>query len=305
MNNQALVQNAYRLHTAIPAFNIPYLPMIRPVAEAAVAADSLVFIAVARLEWFKFEARSMRAIYEEYQRWCAPEHTRLHLDHLPVIDEDLQTVPYFEEIREAVELGYDSVMVDGSRLTLEENIAATRRVADLAHAAGIPIEAELGAVMGHEEGPVPPYEELFRSGKGFTGVDEARRFVAGSQCDWLSVAIGNIHGAVSKAKKDAQKVSARLDLDHLEKLRAATGIPLVLHGGSGIPKDYILGAIQRGVAKINVATDIRQPYEATMRDTGNVKTAQQAVYESTLRVLAEQLEVAGNRPALAQAETKA
>src|SRR5690606_9183044 len=107
-----------------------------------------------------------------------------------VIDEDQEPVDYLAIVNEALRLGFDSVMVDGSRLRLEENIAATRQVAERAHRAGVPCEAELGAVMGHEEGPLPPYEELFASGRGFTDTDEARRFVQETGCDWLSVAIG-------------------------------------------------------------------------------------------------------------------
>ena len=87
-------------------------------------------------------------------------------------------------------------------------------------------EAELGAVMGHEAGPMPPYEELFASGKGFTDVDEARRFVQESGCDWLSVAIGNIHGAISGAAKDAKKVTARLNNDHLRAISAAGAVQI-------------------------------------------------------------------------------
>jgi hypothetical protein len=118
--------------------------------------------------------------------------------------------PIKMHIREALSLGYQSVMVDGSRLPLDENIACTRAAVDLAHASDVPCEAELGMIMGHESGPLPPYEELFRSGRGFTRPDEAARFVKESGCDWLSVAIGNIHGAVGDATKNQKKLEARL-----------------------------------------------------------------------------------------------
>jgi fructose/tagatose bisphosphate aldolase len=206
---------------------------------------------------------------------------RLHLDHVPVIDEDGQRIDYLAIIQQAIGLGYHSVMVDGSRLSLDENIAATKQVAALAHQAGIPCEAELGAVLGHEAGPLPPYEELFASGKGFTQVDEARRFVAETGCDWLSVAIGNIHGAISEGFKDQKKIAARLNLDHLESLFQATGVPLVLHGGSGIPREYVLAAFKKGIGKINIGTEIRQTYETNLKATGKVSPAQTAVYERT------------------------
>jgi fructose/tagatose bisphosphate aldolase len=115
-------------------------------------------------------------------------------------------------------------MVDGSRLPVDENIAATRQAVTMAHQAGIPCEAELGAVMGHEAGPLPPYNELFKSGRGFTKVDEARRFVVETGCDWLSVAIGNIHGAISEGFRNQKKIAARLNLEHLESLFQATSV---------------------------------------------------------------------------------
>ena len=265
--------------------------MIRAVADT----DSFALIAVSRIEWVKFESGSPRAVHEEYRRWERPGHVRLHLDHVPVIDEDNLRVDYLPILREAVRLGYDSMMVDGSRLPLRENIAATRAVVEMAHAAGVPVEAELGAVIGHEAGPLPPYEELFASGRGFTDVAEATLFVEESGCDWLSVAVGNVHGAVSRAWRDQKKVAARLNLERLDRLREATGVPLVLHGGSGVQQEYLLGAIGRGIAKVNVATEIRQPYEQELKTGGGVAKAQAAVYARTRALLEDWFRLAGSR----------
>jgi fructose-bisphosphate aldolase class II len=276
-----IVQNASKAGLALPAFNVPYLPMLEPVVRAVVDQNSFALIETARLEWHKFEAGGPEEVASEYFRRENPQHVRLHLDHVPVVDEDGQRIDYLSIIQLAIDLGYHSVMVDGSRLSLEENIAATRQVADLAHQAGVPCEAELGAVLGHEAGPLPPYDELFASGKGFTKVDEARKFVAETGCDWLSVAIGNVHGAISEGFKDQKKIAARLNLDHLESLFLATGVPLVLHGGSGIPRDYVLAAFKKGIAKINIGTEIRQVYESTLKASGQVSAAQTAVYERT------------------------
>ena len=256
-----IMLRAYKAHVALPAFNIPYLPMMEPVTKAIADEDSFALIEVARLEFIKFEAISQAAIKAEFDKWQNPGHMRLHQDHVPVIDEDGLHIDYPAELQSAIDLGFGSVMVDGSRLSLDANIAATRQSAEIAHRGGVPCEAELGAVMGHEAGPMPPYEELFASGKGFTDVAEAKRFVQESGCDWLSVACGNVHGAIAAGLKDQAKPKARLALDHIEVLAEATGIPLVLHGGSGIQQEYVLGAVKRGVAKINVGTEIRQPYE--------------------------------------------
>ncbi len=276
-----IVQNASKAGLAIPAFNIPYLPMLEPVVRAVIDQNSFALIETARLEWFKFEAGGPEAVAREFFRWQNPQHVRLHLDHVPVIDEDGQRIDFLATIQKAIELGYHSVMVDGSRLSLDENIATTRQVATLAHQAGIPCEAELGAVLGHEAGPLPPYDELFASGKGFTKLDEARRFVAETGCDWLSVAIGNVHGAISEGFKDQKKIAARLNLEHLESLFLATGVPLVLHGGSGIPREYVLAAFKKGITKINIGTEIRQVYESSLKESGKVSVAQDAIYERT------------------------
>ena len=276
-----VVQKAYQHGLAIPAFNVPYLPMIEPVVRAVVACDSFAMIECARLEWLKFEAKGPAFVAEEFQHWANPHHISLHLDHVPVIDEDNEQVDYYPIFEKAISVGYHSVMVDGSRLSLQGNIEATRRVADLAHTVGVPCEAELGAIAGHGTGPLPPYDEMFASGKGFTQVEEAVRFVKESGCDWLSVAIGNIHGAISKGYKDKKKIAARLDLDHLEKLHHAVGIPLVLHGGSGIPQDYVLASFKRGIAKINIATEIRQAYEGALREDHSIEAAQEATYHKT------------------------
>lgn len=293
-----IVRNALNRGLVVPSFNVPYLPMVEPVVRAAVDTDSFALIATARLEWYKFEAKGLEPVLNAYKLHERREYVRLHLDHVPVIDEDNVQVDYAATIQQAVDLGYDSVMVDGSRLSLEENIGATRTIAAIAHKAEVPCEAELGAVLGHEAGPPPPYEEIFQSGRGFTNVDEARRFVQETGCDWLSVAIGNIHGAVSTAFRDQKKVQARLNIDHLKNLRDATGVPLVLHGGSGVIREYVLQAIKNGIAKVNVGTEIRQAYEIALRETKSVEAAQEATYQRTVELLRDYFEIAGTRSQL-------
>ncbi|MHB1768576.1 MAG: class II fructose-bisphosphate aldolase, partial [Phycisphaerae bacterium] len=207
-STKELLRRACKNTIAVPGFNIPYLPMLEPIVQALRDSDAFGLIMVARLEWMKFEAQSLEAVAEEYHRVKDERCTRLHLDHVPVIDEDNLRVEYLPVIRSAIAAGYQSVMIDGSRLPLADNIAATRQVVELAHAAGVAVEGELGAVMGHEDGPVPSYEEIFASGKGFTDPAEAQRFVRQTGVDWLSVAVGSIHGAISKTLKDKKKMEA-------------------------------------------------------------------------------------------------
>ena len=289
----AILSNAARLKLAVPAFNVPYLPMMEPIVEALREARCFGLIQVARLEWMKFKAGGLKAVRDAYAACKDERFTRLHLDHVPVIDEDNSMVDYEAIISEALELGYESVMVDGSRLPLEDNISATRRVVELAHSARASAEAELGAVFGHESGPLPPYEELFRSGRGFTDPAEAGRFARETGVDWLSVAVGNIHGAISGAAKSAKKTEARLDIAHLDRIRSAVGpVPLVLHGGSGIRKDDILEGIAHGIAKINVGTTLRQAYESGLKIS--VDEARKRTSEATAAVIRDELEMAGS-----------
>ena len=289
-----IIANAKKAGVVIPAFNVPYLPMVEPIIQAVVDQDAFALIETARPEWAGDPDQGMTAVKREFDKWCNPAHVRLHLDHVPAIDESYQRVDYLPIIQKAIDLGYQSVMIDGSRLELEENIAATRQVAEMAHKAGIPCEAELGRVLGHEAGPPPPYEELYESGLGFTDVEEAKHFVHETGCDWLSVAIGNIHGSISEALKDKKKVQARLNLDHLEKLNQAVSVPLVLHGGSGVQQKYVLDAFRHGIAKMNIGTEIRQAYEAALKESGSVAKAQEATYTRTVWVLRDYLCLTGS-----------
>ena len=243
MDAKTTVRRAFENGLVVPAFNVPYPPMLKPIAQAIADEDSVAMIQVARLEWEKFQ----------------------------------------------------SVMVDASRLDLQGNIAATKAVADIAHAAGIPVEAELGAVMGHETSQATiPYDEIFEKKLGFTEVADARQFVEGSGCDWLSVAVGSVHGAIADNLKDQKKPAARLDIDRIAELRAALDIPLVLHGGSGIENEYITRGIRAGIAKINVGTELRQPYERAMRERNDTEYAREQVYIRCRELIRDFLHTAGD-----------
>ena len=297
MNPNVIMKNAVANKLIIPAFNIPHLPMLKPAVQAIVDEDSVAMIQVARLEWEKFESKSLEAVAEEYFRHYDPEHTLLHLDHVPVIDEDNLRVDYLPIIERALKAGYQSVMVDASRLPLDENIEATSRVSGLAHDAGAACEAELGSVAGHESGGIGmSYEELFTTKKGFTDFNEAKRFAVESGCDWLSVAAGSIHGAIAEQTRNQKKPEARLDIGHIAALGEATGgMPLVLHGGSGIKREYILAAVKSGVAKINVGTEIRQTYEFALAEKpGDIAYAQDKVYLRIRQIIKEFLGVNGS-----------
>lgn len=298
MTIQETVKQARGKGTAVLAFNIPYLPMVEPVAKAIDHEKVPSIIHVARVEWINFQSQSLEAVAKEYRLYEKPGLTHLGLDHIPAIDEEQRQVDYLPIIERAIDAGYESVMIDGSRLDLEDNIAVTKIVADLAHAAGLACEGEIGAVFGHESGPQKPYEEIFTTKLGFTRLDDARRFSRESHCDWMSVAVGNIHGAVAVATKGQKKPEARLDIEHIAALYGAAGIPLVLHGGSGIKIEYVRKAIAAGIAKINIGTEIRQVYEETMVQIKDVDAARDAVYKRTRELINLILGPASERPVL-------
>ena len=296
MDPKEVILCAREKNIVIPAFNIAHIPMMKSVVQAVVDENSVAMIQVARVEWEKMSGGTIEETAEEYQKVGNSSHTLLHLDHVPVVDEDYATVDYKPLIKRAIAAGYQSVMIDGSRLSLDENIEVTAEVVAMAHEAGIPCEAELGAVMGHEDGPIPPYEEIFASKKGFTSIEEAVKFVSRTNVDWLSVAVGNIHGSVAEATRNEKKLEARLDLSHIDALYKATKVPLVLHGGSGIKVECIRDAVPVGIAKINVGTEIRQAYELSLADSGgDIEKACQDVYKTIRVIISDFLRISNSR----------
>lgn len=163
----------------------------------------------------------------------------LHLDHSP----------NFEYVEEAIDAGFTSVMIDGSSLDFEGNVALTRKVADYAHERGIPVEAELGAVGRTDNATA---EGADHTGNVFTDPATAAEFVERSGCDFLAVSIGNTHGLYRDLPN--------FDFGILEAIYKNTPVPLVLHGGSGTPEDQLRKSITMGIAKVNVASDLNRAF---------------------------------------------
>lgn len=279
---------------AVPAFNVFYPPVVQAIIRALKENDAFAMVEVSRIEIMKFGAESVSRIADEYYKHADPAAMSLHLDHIPVIDEDGVTVDWQPLIQEGLDTGYDSVMIDGSRLPFEDNVKVTRQVTDMAHEVGALVEAELGAVLGHESGPLPPYDELFESKRGFTDPDQAREFVERTGVDWLSVSIGSVHGPITGAAMQQAKVPARLDIEHLKKIRSAANVPIVLHGGSGVQQSYVDEAVRNGLVKINVGTDVRRPYDAVIASGGSVAEAQAAVTRTVGEIVRDLYHIASS-----------
>jgi ketose-bisphosphate aldolase len=177
-----------------------------------------------------------RAAAEEMARPVA-----LHLDH----------GGGYELAARCVEAGYTSVMIDGSKLPFDENVEVTRRVVELAHAAGVSVEGELGHVAHNEEGG-----DISRI---FTRPEDASRFVEATGVDALAVAVGTAHGFY--------KGEVRLDFERLGRIRDAVGdaAALVLHGGSGVPDELLRRAVECGIRKINFGTELKNAFTLAVK----------------------------------------
>lgn len=163
----------------------------------------------------------------------------IHLDHSDSYD----------LIYQCLESGFDSVMIDASEMPLTENISITKKVMELAAKYGANVEAELGYVAKLGQS---------KEKTGFTDPEEARKFVQETGVHALAVAIGSAHGFYVQEPK--------LDLERLSQIHAITDVPLVLHGGSGIPKSSLQEAIKRGICKINLATEIKNIFMSTLKN---------------------------------------
>jgi fructose-bisphosphate aldolase class II len=161
----------------------------------------------------------------------------------------------YEQIITAIKAGFTSVMIDASLLPFDENVALTRKVVDAAHAVGIQVEGELGTIGANDS-----YGESGAAEIIYTNPADAVRFVEETGVDSLAIAIGTSHGLYPSDK------NPELRHDLLEEIKAAVGIPLVLHGGSSNPDAELRRAVELGVNKINISSDIKVSYHDRMRE---------------------------------------
>ncbi|MET8130733.1 MULTISPECIES: class II fructose-bisphosphate aldolase [unclassified Streptomyces] len=240
-----LVTRAAGTRTAVAAFNVITLEHIEAVIAGAESADAPVVLQVSE-NVVKFRYGRLlplaRAATAAAERASVP--VALHLDH--VQSDDL--------LRQAPGAGFGSVMYDASRLPYEENLTATRAAADWAHAQGLWIEAELGEIGG--KNGEPPRDAHAPGAR--TDPMEARAFVADSGVDALAVAIGSSHAMTTR--------TAALDHELLKRLAASLGVPLVLHGSSGVPDGELRAAVEGGIAKVNVGTALNIAMTGAIRE---------------------------------------
>ena len=227
-----ILLDAQRRHYAVGAFEFWSLDSAQAIVHAAEKFGVPVILQDGDIEMFHAESYyNMRRLAElASERASVP--VALHLDHASSV----------EQCREAIDAGYTSVMIDASHEPYEVNVSRTLEVIALARPRGISVEAELGVLAGLEGGISRAESEALQ-----TTPEEAAHFAKDTGVDALAVAIGTAHGKYT--------VRPEINIARLKLIRAATDVPLVLHGGSDTPEDKIREAIINGITKVNVCTD--------------------------------------------------
>jgi fructose-bisphosphate aldolase class II len=224
---------------AVGAFNCHTLGMITAVVDVAIAEKAPVILqftegSVKTHGWEYVSAVARHAAI------AAPVPVVIHLDH----------GSSFEAALRAIRHGFTSVMIDGSEMPYAQNVALTRKVVEAAHAAGVSVEAEIGHVGGVEDGQGSIHGWM-------TDPADAEQFWQDGGMDYLATAFGTAHGFY--------KEEPNLDFDRIGMIARRVHIPLVMHGGSGVPDEQVLAAIARGICKVNVATELKDAWARALR----------------------------------------
>jgi fructose-bisphosphate aldolase class II len=229
-----MLKEAKKENYAVGQFNINNLEFIQAILQAAKEMNSPVIlgvteVAVDYMGGFKLIAKMVEELIDFYD---VTVPVALHFDH----------GSSFEKCREAIQNGFTSVMIDGSSLSLKDNIELTKRVVDVAHPLGVSVEGELGHISGQEDGVI-----VAEADATYATVSEVEQFVNKTQIDCLAPAIGSVHGPF--------RGTGKLEFDLLFEIEEKVKIPLALHGGTHIPPTDIQKAISLGITKINVNTE--------------------------------------------------
>jgi len=241
VNAKEMLDKAYENGYAIAHFNTNNLEWTRAILEACEQKQTAVIIAASEgankyMGGYKVVADLVKNLHDSLDITVP---VAIHLDH-----------GTYEGAKACIEAGFTSVMFDGSSLPLEENLEKTREIVELAHAKGISVEAEVGGIGGEEDGVTSAGE--------LADVDECKK-LASCGIDFIAAGIGNIHGVYPA---DWQG----LNFDRLSEISDAVNMPIVLHGGTGIPEDQIKKAIELGVSKINVNTECQLAFAKATRE---------------------------------------
>ncbi|TQR12800.1 class II fructose-bisphosphate aldolase [Psychrobacillus soli] len=231
VNTKEILTNAQAGKYAVAAFNVYSLETVQAAIRVAERENQPVIIALGERYFPTVDVEGFAALVKAIAE-KSPVPIALHLDH----------AYEKESIIRAIRSGFTSVMFDGSAYEIEENIRRTKEIVEIAHMAGVSVEAEIGSLA---KGDFSDEEE----GDGtLTDPESAKNFVAQTGVDFLAAAIGTVHGMY--------KGEPKIDLPLLERIEQAVDVPLVLHGGSGTPDAIVQQAVQLGICKVNVNTEV-------------------------------------------------
>lgn len=252
-NLTTLLRKATEKHYAVGSFSARYTKLIRPIIEAAICTNSPVIVQLSEKEVIRHKV-GVKEFADEFYRVVEELNPQiplaLHLDHTKSLD----------VIREAIEAGFTSVMIDASEKTFAENVEITKLVVEMAHPRHVTVEAELGKIGTTDFVETDTDEEMY------TDPQEAARFCELTQVDCLAVSVGTAHGVYTVRKP-------KIDYDRLQNINQLTDVPLVLHGGSGVPSSMVVKAAQMetgGVSKVNIATDLELAMLGVMGREGHM-----------------------------------
>lgn len=227
---------------AVGAFNINNMEIVQAIVDAANELNAPVILQASQ-GGIKYAGIEYISDLGKTASRLAKVPVTLHLDH----------GTDFDQVMLCIRNGFSSVMIDGSRFALEENIAYTKKVVEIAHAVGVSVEAELGKIGGTED-----HITVSERDATFTDPEEARRFVEETGVDSLAIAVGTAHGVY--------KGEPKIDYDRIKAIREVVSIPLVLHGSSGVPYEALRKAISLGICKINIDTDVRATFAKAVKN---------------------------------------
>jgi len=245
-NMTELLKVAYENKFAVGAFNVANSEFVKVVIDAAETNNSPAIIQIHPLEIELLGDAFVSYVRDAINRTCVP--MALHLDHGGNM---------YDVIR-AIKNGYNSVMIDASREEYEDNIRITKQIVEVAHMAGVAVEAELGTIGANAGSGEGGTEDIL-----YTDPKQALDFVQRTNIDSLAVAIGTSHGIYPITKEHS------IQIDRLKSIRDMVKIPLVLHGGSDNDESEIQEASQNGIAKINLATDMKRAFFRRLNQTLN------------------------------------
>lgn len=270
-----MLRDAQKHKYAVGSFNVSNYEMIRSVIEVAEELRSPVILAMLKPD---LEGKGMDCLIPmaKAAALSAGVPVCLHLDHCN--DNSL--------IASSINHGFTSVMFDGSQLPFEENARQTKQVCDYAHQFGVTVEGELGhvtdAIVGHSES-CSDVNQLKDPKDYLTKPEEVGRFIERTGVDALAVAIGTAHGIYLE--------TPRLDFDRLDEINRISPVPLVLHGGSGVPDHDVQKSVGHGICKVNIYSEVLTAYFTTLRDTlatlGNMASWPVFVYEEPVKAMKE------------------